>query len=146
MRYISIHLWSLFCCNKLLSCIYTVSGWTGYSSPSSFGRSTERKVSGQYRLSGSRFQSLGKDSSSSKSWHLGPVIFSFGELQRATANFASVHQIGEGGFGTVFKGKLDDGTIVAIKRARKVVIELFFLEYMRIRDWSSFLQIIRRKK
>jgi hypothetical protein len=97
----------------------TLSGWTGYSSPSSFGRSTERKVSGQYRFSGSRFQSPGKDSSSSKSWHQGPVIFSFGELQRATANFSSVHQIGEGGFGTVFKGKLDDGTIVAIKRARK---------------------------
>lgn len=105
------------------SCICAVSGWTGYSSPSSFGRSTERKVSGQSRFSGSRFLSPGKDSSSSKSWHLGPVIFSFGELQRATANFASVHQIGEGGFGTVFKGKLDDGTIVAIKRARKVVIE-----------------------
>ncbi|XP_010454543.1 PREDICTED: calmodulin-binding receptor-like cytoplasmic kinase 1 [Camelina sativa] len=98
----------------------TLSGWTGYSSPSSFGRSTtERKVSGQYRFSGSRFLSPGKDSSSSKSWHLGPVIFSFGELQRATANFSSVHQIGEGGFGVVFKGKLDDGTIVAIKRARK---------------------------
>ncbi|EFH61929.1 hypothetical protein ARALYDRAFT_319178 [Arabidopsis lyrata subsp. lyrata] len=97
----------------------TLSGWTGYSSPSSFGRSTERKISGQYRFSGSRFQSPGKDSSSSKSWHQGPVIFSFVELQRATANFSSVHQIGEGGFGTVFKGKLDDGTIVAIKRARK---------------------------
>ncbi|XP_024012711.1 calmodulin-binding receptor-like cytoplasmic kinase 1 isoform X1 [Eutrema salsugineum] len=98
----------------------TLSGWTGYSSPSSFGRSIERRVSGsQYRFSGSRFQNNGKDSSCSKSWHLGPVIFSFGELQRATANFATVHQIGEGGFGTVFKGKLDDGTFVAIKRARK---------------------------
>ncbi|CAH2069475.1 unnamed protein product [Thlaspi arvense] len=98
-----------------------ISGWTGYSSPSSYGRSTERKVSGQYRFSGSRYQNSGKDSSSSKSWHHGPVIFSFAEIQRATANFAPVHQIGEGGFGTVFKGKLDDGTFVAIKRARKVV-------------------------
>lgn len=106
-----------------------VSGWTGYSSPSSFGRSRERKVSGQYRFSGSRFQSSGKESSSSKSWHLGPVIFSFGELQRATANFASVNQIGEGGFGTVFKGKLDDGTFVAIKRARKVVLITFFISW-----------------
>lgn len=107
----------------LFSCICAVSGWTGYSSPSSFGRSKERKVSGQYRYSGSRFQNSGKDSTSSKSWHLGPVIVSFGELQRATANFAPVHQIGEGGFGTVYKGKLDDGTIVAIKRARKVVTQ-----------------------
>ncbi|KAL1193147.1 Calmodulin-binding receptor-like cytoplasmic kinase 1 [Cardamine amara subsp. amara] len=100
----------------------TLSGWTGgYSSPSSVGRSTEKRVSGQYRLSGSRFLNSGIDSSSSsrKSWHLGPVIFSFKELQKATSNFASVHQIGEGGFGTVFKGKLDDGTFVAIKRARK---------------------------
>lgn len=128
MRYIfyasllSVLLWQSF-----LSCICAVSGWTGYSSPSSFGRPTERKISGQYRFSGSRFQSPGKDSSSSKSWLQGPVIFSFGELQRATAHFSSVHQIGEGGFGTVFKGKLDDGTIVAIKRARKVVIKNPFL-------------------
>lgn len=125
MRYISIHVYIPV---TVFSCICAVSGWTGYSSPSSFGRSTERKVSGQYRFSGSRFQSSGKDSSSSKSWHLGPVIFSFKELQRATANFASVHQIGEGGFGTVFKGKLDDGTVVAIKRARKVVIEFLLLD------------------
>ncbi|XP_013716551.2 calmodulin-binding receptor-like cytoplasmic kinase 1 isoform X1 [Brassica napus] len=94
----------------------TLSGWSGYSTPSSYGGS---KVSGQYRFSGSRFKSPGRDSSSSKSWHHGPVIFSFAELQRATAKFSTVHQIGEGGFGTVFKGKLDDGTFVAIKRARK---------------------------
>lgn len=99
--------------------ICEVSGWSGYSTPSSYGGGS--KISGQYRFSGSRFKSPGRDSSSSKSWHHGPVIFSFAELQRATANFATVHQIGEGGFGTVFKGKLDDGTFVAIKRARKVL-------------------------
>lgn len=80
-----------------------LSGWTAYSSsPSSFGRSKERKVSGQYRFSGSRFQNSRKDCSySTKSWQLGQWFF----LQRATTNFASVNQIGEGGFGAVFKGK-----------------------------------------
>ncbi|KAG5376295.1 hypothetical protein IGI04_040891 [Brassica rapa subsp. trilocularis] len=47
----------------------TLSGWSGYSTPSSYGGS---KVSGQYRFSGSRFKSPGRDSSSSKSWHHGP--------------------------------------------------------------------------
>lgn len=119
-----LYIYALYIVVFYVSCICAVSGWTGYSSPSSFGRPRERKVSGQYRFSGSRFQNSGKDSTCSKSWHLGPVIFSFGELQRATTNFASVHQIGEGGFGTVFKGKLDDGTFVAIKRARKVGVEI----------------------
>ncbi|KAG9445559.1 hypothetical protein H6P81_011687 [Aristolochia fimbriata] len=37
------------------------------------------------------------------------------QLKSATANFSSLNVIGHGGFGSVFKGKLKDGKVVAIK-------------------------------
>lgn len=35
-------------------------------------------------------------------------------------NFSSSFKIGQGGYGTVYRGQLEDGTFVAIKRAKKV--------------------------
>ncbi|KAL5989731.1 hypothetical protein ACLOJK_010625 [Asimina triloba] len=43
-----------------------------------------------------------------------PRRFSYEELSIATGNFED--RIGGGGFGTVFKGQLKDGTIIAVKR------------------------------
>ncbi len=43
--------------------------------------------------------------------------FAFQELAKATGNFSEVNEIGAGGFGKVFRGTLDDGKVVAIKRA-----------------------------
>jgi serine/threonine protein kinase len=42
--------------------------------------------------------------------------FTFKELAKATNNFAPDRKIGEGGFGSVYKGWLPDGREVAIKR------------------------------
>jgi serine/threonine protein kinase len=42
-------------------------------------------------------------------------IFSYNELRRATHDFSGANKIGEGGFGSVFRGRLRDGTIVAVK-------------------------------
>ncbi|KAJ1698112.1 hypothetical protein LUZ63_006624 [Rhynchospora breviuscula] len=42
-------------------------------------------------------------------------IFSYNELRKATDGFSIANKIGEGGFGSVYKGKLKDGTIVAVK-------------------------------
>nr|CAD41886.2 OSJNBa0093O08.5 [Oryza sativa Japonica Group] len=45
-----------------------------------------------------------------------PNIFSYGELRSATENFSSSNRLGEGGYGAVYKGKLMDGRIVAVKQ------------------------------
>ncbi|KAK8669639.1 hypothetical protein V6N13_107064 [Hibiscus sabdariffa] len=44
--------------------------------------------------------------------------FQFRELQIATHNFSSKNILGKGGFGNVYKGVLQDGTIVAVKRLK----------------------------
>ena len=45
--------------------------------------------------------------------------FSFSDLKTATDNFSITTQVGQGGYGKVYKGTLADGTIVAIKRAQQ---------------------------
>ncbi|XP_010528022.1 PREDICTED: protein NSP-INTERACTING KINASE 2 [Tarenaya hassleriana] len=46
--------------------------------------------------------------------------FSFKELQAATNNFSSKNLIGKGGFGNVYKGHLQDNSVVAVKRLKDV--------------------------
>ncbi|KAH0886056.1 hypothetical protein HID58_062152 [Brassica napus] len=46
--------------------------------------------------------------------------FSFKELHVATDGFSSKHILGAGGFGNVYRGKLGDGTMVAVKRLKDV--------------------------
>ncbi|KAG5063918.1 hypothetical protein JHK85_005101 [Glycine max] len=46
--------------------------------------------------------------------------FSFRELLHATDNFSSKNILGAGGFGNVYRGKLGDGTMVAVKRLKDV--------------------------
>ncbi|KAJ0982027.1 hypothetical protein J5N97_010282 [Dioscorea zingiberensis] len=45
--------------------------------------------------------------------------FKFEEMALATSNFSNSTQVGEGGYGKVYKGVLADGTLVAIKRAQE---------------------------
>ncbi|XP_015880477.1 protein NSP-INTERACTING KINASE 1 [Ziziphus jujuba] len=44
--------------------------------------------------------------------------FQFRELQIATNNFSSKNILGKGGFGNVYKGTLQDGSVVAVKRLK----------------------------
>ncbi|KAG4951016.1 hypothetical protein JHK85_044883 [Glycine max] len=45
------------------------------------------------------------------------------EIFRVTRNFSPSFKIGQGGFGAVYRAKLLDGTVVAVKRAKKSVYE-----------------------
>ncbi|KAK4785998.1 hypothetical protein SAY86_002687 [Trapa natans] len=60
-----------------------------------------------HTLSGRRC-SIGTDS--------GNIIISFQVLRQVTENFSPENELGRGGFGTVYKGELYDGTKIAVKR------------------------------
>ncbi|KAM7270933.1 hypothetical protein ACFE04_030147 [Oxalis oulophora] len=45
-----------------------------------------------------------------------PNTFGYSELKNATEDFSPSNKLGEGGFGPVYKGKLSDGRVVAVKQ------------------------------
>ncbi|KAK1435165.1 hypothetical protein QVD17_00925 [Tagetes erecta] len=49
---------------------------------------------------------------------MGPKVktYTYAELKTATADFSSSNLLGEGGFGPVYKGILNDGSVVAVKQ------------------------------
>ncbi|WVZ55463.1 hypothetical protein U9M48_006122 [Paspalum notatum var. saurae] len=53
----------------------------------------------------------------------GSTQFSLPQIQKATKNFSPNLKIGQGGSGTVYKGQLADGTLIAVKRAKKNVYD-----------------------
>ncbi|XP_024980441.1 calmodulin-binding receptor-like cytoplasmic kinase 3 isoform X1 [Cynara cardunculus var. scolymus] len=64
-------------------------------------------------------QSPGRFSMSPKLDRIGSVHLTMNQVARATQNFSPSLKLGEGGFGTVYKAQLQDGRMVAIKRASK---------------------------
>ncbi|OAY65054.1 Serine/threonine-protein kinase PBS1 [Ananas comosus] len=49
--------------------------------------------------------------------------FTFHDLAIATENFSNTNFLGEGGFGNVYKGKLNSGEVVAVKVLRKMGVQ-----------------------
>ncbi|KAK6926516.1 Leucine-rich repeat-containing N-terminal, plant-type [Dillenia turbinata] len=52
----------------------------------------------------------------------GNLLISVQVLQKVTNNFAPANEVGRGGFGTVYKGELEDGTKIAVKRMEATVV------------------------
>ncbi|KAF8040281.1 hypothetical protein BT93_B2498 [Corymbia citriodora subsp. variegata] len=64
-------------------------------------------------------------------------IFNSAELEEATNNFAASNELGDGGFGTVYYGKLRDGREVAVKR-------LYERNYRRVKQFMNEVEILTR--
>ncbi|XP_020239099.1 receptor protein kinase TMK1-like [Cajanus cajan] len=52
----------------------------------------------------------------------GNLVISVQVLRKVTNNFARENEVGRGGFGVVYKGELEDGTKIAVKRMESGVI------------------------
>uniref|UniRef100_A0A6N2N6Y7 non-specific serine/threonine protein kinase n=1 Tax=Salix viminalis TaxID=40686 RepID=A0A6N2N6Y7_SALVM len=119
----------VLCCGILCPCLYKKRKATTHTvlekdpnssemdSVSSFNATpaSEKVLPSPYRVppSPSRF------SPSPRLSRLGSVHLNLSEIVRATHNFSPSLQIGEGGFGIVYKARLDNNQMVAIKRAKK---------------------------
>ncbi|KAJ0874398.1 putative protein kinase RLK-Pelle-DLSV family [Helianthus annuus] len=60
-----------------------------------------------------------KASKSQEEEDIEQAIFSFSTIANATENFSPVNKLGEGGFGPVYKGMLEEGQEIAVKRLSK---------------------------
>uniref|UniRef100_A0A2N9FAM5 non-specific serine/threonine protein kinase n=1 Tax=Fagus sylvatica TaxID=28930 RepID=A0A2N9FAM5_FAGSY len=69
--------------------------------------------------------------------YYGVPVFSYTELEEATTNFDIEKEIGDGGFGTVYYGKLRDGREVAVKR-------LYEHNYRRVEQFLNEVKILTR--
>ncbi|OWM85546.1 hypothetical protein CDL15_Pgr010165 [Punica granatum] len=69
--------------------------------------------------------------------YCGLPIFDYEELRDATNNFDQQKELGDGGFGTVFHGKLKDGREVAVKC-------LYENSYKRVEQFMNEVEILAR--
>ncbi|KAJ7954138.1 Protein kinase family protein [Quillaja saponaria] len=67
----------------------------------------------------------------------GVPVFSYTELEEATNNFDHNKELGDGGFGTVYHGKLRDGREVAVKR-------LYEHNYRQVERFMNEIEILTR--
>ncbi|XP_011008307.1 PREDICTED: probable serine/threonine-protein kinase At1g18390 isoform X2 [Populus euphratica] len=70
-----------------------------------------------------------------RSSYNGAHLFSYEELEEATNNFDKTRELGDGGFGTVYYGKLPDGLEVAVKR-------LYENNYKRLEQFLNEVDIL----
>ncbi|KAG9160426.1 hypothetical protein Leryth_008832 [Lithospermum erythrorhizon] len=71
---------------------------------------------------GSASNSVSRNSGVSHVIEAGNLVISVQVLRNVTKNFAPENELGRGGFGVVYKGELDDGTNIAVKRMESGVI------------------------
>ncbi|XP_027343290.1 LEAF RUST 10 DISEASE-RESISTANCE LOCUS RECEPTOR-LIKE PROTEIN KINASE-like 1.2 [Abrus precatorius] len=66
---------------------------------------------------------------------IGLHFFTYGELEEATNYFDPARELGDGGFGTVYFGKLRDGRLVAVKR-------MYENSYKRVEQFMNEIEIL----
>lgn len=93
-----------------------------FTPPSSSGPVTSTTTSSQSVPS----YHSSKTESVPRSFYFGVQVFTYAELEEATNNFHPSRELGEGGFGTVYKGKK---IISCIFRPRKMMLEHNFVHY-----------------
>ncbi|XP_050102804.1 LEAF RUST 10 DISEASE-RESISTANCE LOCUS RECEPTOR-LIKE PROTEIN KINASE-like 1.3 isoform X4 [Malus sylvestris] len=71
------------------------------------------------------------------STYFGVQVFTYTELEEATENFNPAKELGDGGFGTVYYGKLPDGRVVAVKR-------LYENNFKRVEQFMNEVEILTR--
>lgn len=71
------------------------------------------------------------------SMYFGVQVFTYEELEEATDNFDSSKELGDGGFGRVYYGKLRDGRVVAVKR-------LYENNFKRVEQFINEVEILTR--
>ncbi|XP_058787924.1 calmodulin-binding receptor-like cytoplasmic kinase 2 [Vicia villosa] len=92
--------------------------------------SSTTDVSSESSKSSSKWKSSHPSTpTSTSSNQIGVGNFSFEELYKGTGKFSPDNKIGEGAFGIVYKGRLYDGTLVAVKCARKDVQKKHLAEF-----------------
>lgn len=102
----------------------------------------QRKVTSSSKLlkysgsGGTPTRSRGSDMESGSVQGMGNR-FSYEELEEATDSFNEKREIGDGGFGTVYKGYLADGRVVAVKR-------LYNNSYRRVEQFVNEAAILAR--
>ncbi|KAL3501765.1 hypothetical protein ACH5RR_036214 [Cinchona calisaya] len=69
--------------------------------------------------------------------YFGVPVFSYTELEEATNSFDASKELGDGGFGTVYHGKLRDGREVAVKR-------LYEHNFKRMEQFMNEIEILTR--
>ncbi|TXG57329.1 hypothetical protein EZV62_018642 [Acer yangbiense] len=101
---------------------------------------TRHRIKGIYASPNSRYTSSDPSSKSdleAASAYFGVPVFSYSELAEATNNFNHEKELGDGGFGTVYYGKLRDGREVAVKR-------LYEHNYRRVEQFMNEIKILTR--
>ncbi|KAI7743622.1 hypothetical protein M8C21_011828, partial [Ambrosia artemisiifolia] len=71
------------------------------------------------------------------SFSCGVSVFSYEELEDATQNFDPSHELGDGGFGAVYYGKLHDGRKVAVKKLHEHT-------YNRVHQFRNEVEILTK--
>eukprot|EP00250_Pteridium_aquilinum_P021854 c25248_g2_i1 orf=52-3171(+) len=75
-----------------------------------------------FDLSESRTESVASGGDGVQMVEAGNLLISIQVLRNVTNNFSQDNVVGRGGFGVVYKGELDDGTKIAVKRMEASVV------------------------